>query len=62
MTENILLVSKPRWSGRFGNNITQLINAITLGLYRQAYVYIDSLSGYGIKDNQILDCIQKILC
>ena len=59
MTENMLLVSKPRWSGRFGNNITQLINIITLGLYHQTYVYIDSLPGYKIKYDQILDCIHR---
>jgi hypothetical protein len=58
-TNNKLLKSKPKWSGRFGNNITQLINIITLGLYHQSYVYIDSLSGYKIKYNQILDCIHR---
>jgi hypothetical protein len=59
MITNKLLKSKPKWTGRFGNNITQLINIITLGLYHQTYLYIDSLSDYNIKYNQILDCIHR---
>lgn len=50
---NILLIPKPTWSGRFGNNITQLINLLSLGKFKNKDVFIPSNRKYQIKSQII---------
>ena len=51
---NTLLVSKPTWSGRFGNNITQLIYILSLGKFQNKSVLIKENKKYKIK-SKIID-------
>lgn len=50
---NTLLIPKPTWSGRFGNNITQLINLLSLGKFKNKDVFIPSNKKYQIRSQII---------
>jgi len=48
-TTNKLLIPKPNWSGRYGNNITQLMNMLCVAHKNNNSVFVPNNKPYGLK-------------